>query len=138
MPNIELLNIPPQDVPVLWPTVYPYLEKAVDMAGEYDSQTLLSACYAGRFQVWVVGVDDEVFACFTTSIRVFPKKRVLECVHLGGKDIQVWGEFVVDKLSNFAKENSCSSLVVDGRAGIEKVYKQWGFEKDSVVMRKVL
>lgn len=136
MPNIELINIPNKDVALLWPTVWPFLEDSVQMAGEYDSQTLLSACYSGRFQVWVVGVDDEVVACFTTSIRVFPLKRVLQCVHLGGADMKVWGEFVVDKLLDFAKENSCSSLMVDGRAGIERMYRQWGFEKDSVVMRR--
>lgn len=122
-----------------WETfAHKHLSKVLPHTTHFSLKDILQYCLDGSMQLWGAHIDGEYVAAFTTSVAEYPQTSELECVHLGGKQLKVWAPEALKQLDIFAKANNCSSLVVSGRAGTERLYKPFGFVKDTVVLKRAV
>ena len=105
---------------------------------EYTLSDISNELLAGRLQLWAVVEEEKPVATFTTAVVEFPRKKVLECIHLGGERLDEWASTALKVLDVYAAQEGCTEVVTIGRKATEKLYKKLGFEFDSVKMvRKI-
>jgi hypothetical protein len=133
---IEIKFIYKEQVEQAWPFVEKWLQEATYVYPGYTANDIKVALLEGRHHLWLVFSSGELTAAFTTAIHIYPSAKVVEAVHLGGTGVESWIEKVADAVAEFGKINECSSVIMTGRPGFEKVYKKCGFVKAAVFLRR--
>lgn len=120
--NVIVSAVLPQDVHILWDNVKWFLHRACKRSnGRHNINTIYDQLLANEMNLWVV-VDisqDKYIGCGTTQIITYPTgMRMLEIVHLGGNNHEVWIDKGWQILERWAKENACHGLQAVGRKGL--------------------
>ena len=115
----------PEDVEVVWPHVENHIERSAARAeGELTPADYLAFLINGQMHLWVAIEDKNVIAAMVTQVIVYPRKRVLRIIAIGGEGMERWKQFF-PMLENFAASLNCTSLEAWGRKGWKKILKDW-------------
>lgn len=110
-------------IPTIWQTVAPIIQKAIDSyTGNdgYKAEDIYRALLTEEMQLWV-SVNDRIEAALITSIRVENEVQYLLFVALGGHNMGDWKGFL-PVIENWAREKGCTELRAKGRIGLARVF----------------
>ena len=115
----------PEDIEVVWPHVKDHIARSSARAeGELTPDDFLEFLVTGQMHLWVAIENKAIIAAMVTQVIVYPQKRVLRIVAIGGEGMERWWQFF-PLLENFAVSLGCSSLEAWGRKGWTKILKDW-------------
>jgi hypothetical protein len=82
-------------------------------------------------QLWVsFNAETKVIMGFLiTEVTEYPQAKMLTLHFTGGKDFKSWVPDGLPKIQKFARDNGCIKLESYGRAGWEKMWKDYGYKK---------
>jgi hypothetical protein len=121
--------IPFWDVADRWPFVAHFLQKALDKQTAWNQQGIQTEILKGSMHLWEVPGE----AALVTQIQNFPLERICVIVLCGGSGLAEHKDFVMSKLTHYAKAHGCQALTIVGRPGWARVL---GFDLGERVMRK--
>ena len=117
--------------------VWPRIEKWVSDACEYtdviDAQDVLNAIRERRMQCFLA--DDK--GVFVTEVQMYPRKKVLRVVSLGGSDLDSWLPDVTNLLDDWAREIG-AKVECTGRKGWVRKLAQYGWREASVTCERIV
>lgn len=89
-----------------------------------ESYTGMSDIYedllSGEMQLWLVKVEDKLKAAVVTMVEQHPRKSILRVMHVGGFDMKLWLDHLIDALTFAAKRAGCKNILADCRLGWAK------------------
>ena len=138
--SLYISGIPSDRINEVWEDCEPYIEmgnsKSRDEMSVMDIYKRLSEA---RMQLWLVFDDDrEIISVLTTEIIEYPRKTTCRIVTLGGQDLDLWVEKLLDTLEQWALENNCVAMETVCRKGFIKKLEKFGYENAYTVLVKEL
>ena len=138
--SLYISGIPSDRINEVWEDCEPYIEmgngKSRDEMSVMDIYKRLSEA---RMQLWLVFDDDkEIISGLTTDIIEYPRKPNCRIVTLGGQDLDLWVEKLLDTLEQWALENNCVAMETVCRKGFIKKLEKFGYENAYTVLVKEL
>lgn len=130
-----VVRLPPLDELALrWFVIGPLLELATSRTGCYEPIDLLHLAMAGRIGIWVCETDAGIEAAVATEVKQYPRRRVLEIMFTGGRNMAAWLRPLVRAIDQHARETGCSHVATVGRPGW---IRAWGGKPtgDIVIVR---
>jgi hypothetical protein len=129
-----LLCVPPHMVDGVWPHVFPMIDAAYADTDDITPD-VLTWLKAEKGLLWVAMRDDQLVAALTTSL--VPMRSGLACrmVACGGGALDAWRHHHAT-IENYAREEGCDRVVVDGRLGWSRILE--GYSPQSVSLVKEL
>ena len=104
------------------------LKKALAVGGNtHDPQDIAAAVQRGEMQAWVNG-DSLVI----TEVVHYPRVSVVNIVIAVGRLSEVMS--LQPAIEDFARENNCQALRMEGRKGWERVLPHHGWKADQKVI----
>jgi hypothetical protein len=95
---------------------------------------------SGEQQLWIILNDDkEIIGSIVTQVWDYPRKKVAEIVACGGDSSNELNEYIFQSMSvieDFALENYCDVIRIEGRKGWLKPLSKMGFEQSAVLLEK--
>ena len=92
-----------------------------------------------RMQLRLIFDDDrEIISVLTTEIIEYPRKTVCRIVTLGGQELDLWVEELLNTLEEWALENGCVAMETVCRKGFIKKLERFGYENAYTVLVKEL
>jgi len=133
-PTLDVLAIDPAAVDALWPTLGPYLERA--LAYGYDAYTLaecrrrLTATPPELIAVVCMakGTDEPLVVLTLELAEVQGIGRVCHFVTAAGEEMDTWATWLDPILVEVAREQGADYLTTKGRAGWARALKPLGYE----------
>lgn len=127
--SVKLIQIIPEDIPLIWEFVVSDLERAVrENGGEFGLDDLMRNLLGGQHILWVAWNGVEILGCCTTFIHDYPKKRVLFIGLMAGKNFREMAR-LEDELAEHGRIMECveiSAFVVPRVAAlIERVTNKY-------------
>ena len=118
---IPLIGLQPDEIEPCWPTVRPFIAKAMARTGidkNYDVDHLLQYCKKGEMQVWVGHDDVDVVVVHVTEVEVYPKRKILAIPFTGAVEgtIDDWLDHI-KVFEAFAQAHGCAAVRGFGRLG---------------------
>ena len=113
-----------------------HLGKLIGLTTNRPLDSIYRDILTHKLQLWLVLINKTPVASFTSSIEEYEEGKEVVCEYLGGDRMQEWAATAVAVLEQFGKANGCYALATVGRKGTERLYKQWGFELESVRMQR--
>jgi hypothetical protein len=138
--DIEVVAIPPSNIPNMWAEASKVLKPAIDrLKARMDAVDIYTELCMGEQSLWVMFVPDTMDVKAYATVKVYdePKARVLSIFALAGTDMDVWTDEAMQVIHNYAKDMGCTLMTVQGRRGW-KVLEKYGFEEEAVVFKKEL
>jgi hypothetical protein len=112
------VRLPPlEEVVEHWTIIGPLLHKATSRNGCYEPLDLLQMAMAGQAGIWVCEVDGFIEAAVVTRVTVFPRRRILEMMAVGGSGMRHWIEPLRTAMRAHAREIGCSHIASVARPG---------------------
>ena len=138
--NLHISGIPSDRINEVWEKCEPYIEmgngKRRDEMSVMDIYKRLSEA---RMQLWLIFDDDkEIISVLTTEIIEYPRKTTCRIVTLGGQDLDLWVEELLETLEEWALENNCVAMETVCRKGFIKKLERFGYENAYTVLVKEL
>jgi len=150
VPRWAIDGIPSASVADVWPTVWPILKPAVDVAPEsirFKEDELLGLLIGREMQLWVIANIEhhKIVATAITSIididEFMPDATALEIPFVAGSDMGAWVVALERLLAEYGRANGAQYLFGYGRKGWERMaeFKSIGYTKGGIrVMAKVI
>ena len=135
--------VPVNEVQRVWPKIRQYVANVEEVSdGRITITDIFSDIMEGKMLLWVVfdhSVDANntnfmAFAC--TSIRDYPKKRMLFIDYIGGEGMDLWLGNLNETLSTFGASQECTGLEAVGRRGWERPLKSIGWKPVYTIYEK--
>ncbi len=123
--GVDYSGVHPKDLDLIWPYVAPMLERAL---AYFDDRLSINDIYdgieTGSRQLFIIVRAGKLLAAVTTSILIYPRKKIFSIDFLAGKDMKAWfhGFFL---LKNYAIGNGCSAIEIHGRPGWTRILKDF-------------
>ena len=138
--SLYISGIPSERIDEVWLECEPYIEmgngKSRDEMSVMDIYARLSEA---RMQLWLVFDDNkEIISVLTTEIIEYPRKTMCRIVTLGGQDLDLWAEQLLETLEEWALENGCVAMETVCRKGFIKKLERFGYENAYTVLVKEL
>ena len=119
--NCRAFLISPKEIESYWQEIEPHIARCVKHSeGELDSEDFKAYLLDEKMQLWIAIDGEKILASMVTQIVVYPKKRVLRIIAIGGGDMHRWISFL-PALEELALEQGCASIEVWGRKGWLKI-----------------
>ncbi|MCG7904417.1 MAG: hypothetical protein JAY60_18570 [Candidatus Thiodiazotropha weberae] len=121
---------------------YPHVAYAITKVREKQPrcptpEKVYQALLDKTMQLLLVVQDDQtVKATAVTEIETDGGNKVCRVVALHGEDMSEWFDDLVYHVEQFARQNDCTHLELQGRLGWQKMFKQNGFQTEAVIMRR--
>jgi hypothetical protein len=132
--KISVIN--QNEVEAVWPFVIEHLERAVAFSdGEIETEDFLPLLLDEEMQLWVAVGDGECVAAMVTQVIIYPRKKILRVIAVGGRDMKIWMKNI-DMLENFALAMGCTELEAWTKRGFLRVLKDW--KMSHIVIKKDL
>jgi hypothetical protein len=123
---VAVIRIGNSDIDSVWDKAKPILER------NFDADAIRAWLDDGSYQLWIEG---EFRAVCTTSIDIYPDKKVCTVVHLAGNGLWEWvGDLT--HIEGWAREQGCDRIRINGREEWSRVLP--GYRKVAVVSEKEL
>lgn len=139
-PEIVLDEVRPHFINTAWPLLEPLLQNGIDaVATTQTSVGIRAAAAAGRMKLWAIYRRDSplpLLAAAATSTRQTNKGLVAVIDTVGGGEMSVWLEPVLNRFAELAKENGMQRIEIEGRLGWARALKR--YRPVRIVMEQVL
>jgi len=94
-----------------------------------DLDDLYNDLKIGEQQLWLVKLQDELKATMTTVLEIYPKRKVLRIMLIGGRDMHLWLQDALHVIKAAAQRLGCKTIEADGRLGWAKHAPRCGFKE---------
>ena len=113
-PSIE--RVAPESVWWVWPNIESYLGKVLERYpfGGITIEDVRIKCASGQFRLFVILEGHEFLGAVCTRVGEFGKYHVLG---IGGRNMDAWGDTLMDVLLDDAAINGCHIFGGYGRKG---------------------
>ena len=109
----------------VWPQIYPLLDKCHRYSnGEIETQDFLDMIVEGNMHLYIATVDEVIIAAMLAEFVMYPRKKIMRIVAIGGEGMDKWMKFFPD-LEATALSVGCTGLEAWGRKGWERILKDW-------------
>lgn len=126
--------VPVHEVQRVWPKIRQFVIGVEEVSdGRTTVTEIFSDIMEGKMLLWVIfehnieAVNTEFMAFACTSIREYPKKRMLFIDYIGGDHMDKWLGNLNETLSTFGASQECDGLEAVGRRGWERPLKNIGW-----------
>ena len=138
--SLYISGIPSDRINEVWEDCEPYIEMGNGKSGdEMSVEDIYKRLSEARMQLWLVFDDDrEIISVLTTEIIEYPRKTMCRIVTLGGQDLDLWVEQLLETLEEWALENGCVAMETVCRKGFIKKLERFGYENAYTVLVKEL
>ena len=132
--------VPPSYVETLWPEVRDQLLKAIARSkGRWTEQALFNSVVSGNQHLWLAfDSEHKINGVGTTELVSYPGKKMLTIQFLGGDKFNEWVWDMLERFTDWAKDNHCDGIEATARMGFWKWLQQDGFERSYVVYERSL
>lgn len=135
---MEIIWVNKEEAGKIWPQVEPFLISALKRwLPVYFSPDLLDMVKRDELQLWIITSNEEekLYGAALTSIRQYPRARMLDLFMLGGRDMKKWRNDWEAAMDCFARAQKCDFMQASGRRGW--VSFKGAFES-AVIVNKIL
>ena len=134
----QVSYIPPEVFDVVMADAERFLRPAIDQSGDrWGWGDVMSQLMSQQSQLWMVFDEGNTpIAAMTTKIEDYPRKRMLNCIFIGGADLEGWHEELLGALEKFAKDNNCEGLELTGRYGWKRFLASHDWETKYIVCER--
>ena len=138
--SLYISGIPSERIDEVWLECEPYIEMGNDKSrDEMSVMDIYARLSEARMQLWLIFDDDkEIISVLTTEIIEYPRKTTCRIVTLGGQDLDLWVEQLLETLEEWALENGCVAMETVCRKGFIKKLERFGYENAYTVLVKEL
>lgn len=103
--------VPRSDLAVLWPLLWPPLERAAKRAkpaplGQAEVRALIER---GQAELWAILEDGRPIAAITTQVTLLPEKRCRIWL-VGGTRMDAWAADFMATIERWAREHGCAAV----------------------------
>jgi hypothetical protein len=129
MSNFNVSLVPVEYVDQVWPTVEPYVVKALKYAsGKYQPEDVRNLVVEYGYPLWVAFDDEGIKGAVITRFVQYPRKKYLFLEFCGGRDGFSWKAPMLSVLRSWATDNDCDGIEGAGRDGWQKVFEKDGYK----------
>jgi hypothetical protein len=127
---MKVSMVPREHVKNVWDEVRPYMEEAAKYTyGRYDADDILTAITDYDHDLWIAydvnrAIKGSVVTCFT----IYPKKKCLSMVFIGGTEALEWKTPMLEVLQHWAYDNDCDIIESSGRLGWARALRDDGYK----------
>ena len=126
------------DAPAIWPEVSDYVTRALKLTlGQINADSVLERIKAQDMQLWVIA-ESAILGAMVTEILIYPNRKILRVVTLGGEGWDNWGSEIVETLDSYAKYVGATGIEFVGRKGWIKKLAQHGYSTRCAYFQKEL
>jgi hypothetical protein len=135
---MPLYQITPNELPEIWPTAAPLLQKAIDLEPELITiEQIEYAVRTGRTYLLVWDEPGEgITGAATVDIIDYPRERVAHVNAMGGKGIV--RPHVFDDAKKWMRLMGCTTAQCWARGSLVSMYEKMGMTNTHQVMREKL
>jgi|TARA_R100000995_G_scaffold77470_1_gene47531 hypothetical protein len=132
--------VPPNYTETLWPDVREQLLRAIDRSkGRWTEEALFKSIVSGHQHLWLAfDADHNIDGVGTTELVVYPGKKMLTIQFLGGDRFNDWVWDMLERFTDWARDNNCDGIEATARMGFWKWLQQDGFQRSYVVYERSL
>ena len=131
--TIHIAAVSPPELPAVWSSVTPLLERALAREPLWNLGALEQMLRAGHAQLWTATNGDGISAALVTRIVIYPAGRLCDLTWCAGAEPGDWAE-ALGPIEAWAKGQGCRGMEIIGRPGWERRLR--GFHRSSVILRK--
>lgn len=114
------------------------LQGAERFYGDYMGiEDIIARACIGKFQIWLAREEGRPFFCVVTEILVYPRKKVLNVLQIGGEELKGFHKNM-DIGERWAVAMGCTHVEFHCREGIALLMEKQGYEKRAITMHKKL
>lgn len=129
MSNFNVSLVPVEYIDEVWPTVEPYVIKALKYAsGKYQPEDVRDLVVQYGYPLWVAFDDEGIKGAVITRFIQYPRKKYLFLEFCGGRDGFSWKAPMLSVLRSWAADNDCDGIEGAGRDGWQKVFEKDGYK----------
>jgi hypothetical protein len=129
-PNIKVRPILPDALDGVIDRAIEIMRPAIERRGVHCSvDYVVDELRCAQSFLWLVYVDEKLSAAFTTCIVSHPSRDNLKVEFMGGRKMNVWGEYVIKMLVELAKNAKLDGVEADGRKGFNKYARAASFRE---------
>ena len=135
---MKIAAIKKEDLNVLWPTVLPMFECALEFEhGQLTPEKIYNRIMAGNLVLLVaLDEDDKIVAEQTLEVWKTETETICNLVTTGGNRMNEWLTDMAEVIDKLAVEFDCDVIRTRGRLGWLKVLKSQGYEPMYFVAQK--
>lgn len=117
-----LVKYSPQALPLVWPTIQPWLEKTLSEAPPWwRLSDIHERCLNGDLIAWVACIGDKAYGMLLTGIEQYHEAKVCGVPWIGGSKMPAWIGAAQYIIESWAKAAGCTHLSGGGREGWARV-----------------
>ena len=136
-----LAPVPKQYFHLVWDEAKEHLRRFEKRArGRCTVDDIGKMILLGEQQLWIVlDEDQKIIGSVVTQVWEYPRKKVTEIVACGGNSDNELYEYIFQSMSvleDFALENDCDVLKIEGRKGWLRPLSKLGFEQTAILLEK--
>lgn len=134
----RIVGIAPSEIDAYWPTVLPFIERALAESGSlYSADAVRDAATKSHVQIWVIAdFGDKIVGIGVTEVVNYASGRKVAWIFaLAGAGFDGWSHHI-ETIEAWSKSLGCDSLRIMGRAGWVRKLRNW--RKVAVVLEKKL
>lgn len=124
--TVELVAIPPDDIPYCRDLIVKKLQPAIELAeGRLIAEDVIDCALDGKMQLFaLMRINEPVLAMLATEIIEYPGARVCKVLFLAGEKMSEWKHCLED-LEEWAAYEDCTQIEIQGREGWGRVYPEY-------------
>ena len=105
---------------------------------DVTTEALFGAFLKGEKTLWLILDDDRLLSIAMTTVKVIDGTgtRVATLLDLAGRDVRTYAAELCSTLEQWAAEQNCQELAVEGREGWNPLLKQSGYRPHAILYRK--
>lgn len=130
MNDYTISLVPTEYIDRVWPTVEPYVAKALKYAsGKYEPEDVRALVVEYGYPLWIAFNGDGIKGAVVTRFIQYPRKKYLFLEFCGGQDGFSWKAPMLEVLRSWAKDNGCDGIEGAGRDAWQRVFRDEGYER---------
>lgn len=140
MRGMQLVALPKETLPDMWPNVVRFVEKiAARFPDEWSVPVIAAACANQQMLLWLIWdeANKRPLGCIGTKFGIrASKKKVLDISWVAGDDRNEWSA-LISVLEDYAKQNGCDQVEFVGRLGWAKSFPDYRMEKQALFVKEL-
>lgn len=135
---MQITLVPKEHVYSCWPRVEPLLKLSADRTGgRFLTKDLQESLLCNISTLWII-FDSEIIASAMTRFVDYPNRRMMVIDHIGGEDVDEWGDLFFSTMDRWARDNKCDGIEGYARHGWAPILKKLGWKRPYSVFEKDL
>jgi len=114
-----------------WPTLEPYIDRAIDAVPLHDDTAtdVFNDAMYDRAQIWAYGDPSDFDLVVVTYLKKYKRiGLVCEVTYASGRDLEIC-KYVCERLKQWSDSIGCDKFLVYGRVGWSRVLKSVGLKQ---------